>query len=122
MNRGDTTVLILNYELNGSALVEDAYQEIELQINAESMARSIKKLFSKGEIVWGTVSYVEDGIEKEFTGYHTLLNQEETFKLASGKSNVQLRIMLGGEVGSSPITDFDVGNVLSAEVLNASAI
>lgn len=118
MNRGDTACLILNYNLNGSPLAENEYQEIELQINEQSSLQSIKKLLSKKEIEWTSVTYLDDeGIEQSFTGYVAYLSQEETFKLSSGVSNVQLRIMLNDEVGSSAFTALDLGKVLSREVL-----
>lgn len=120
MNRGDTTHLILNYQINGEDLQKDAYEEIELQINKQGSFNSVKKKMSLGEIVYGDVTYISEGIEKTFTGYYTQLTQEETFKLSSGKSNVQLRIMVNDEVGSSAISDITIGNTLSSEVLNAT--
>lgn len=121
MNRGDTVYLILNYQINGHDLEQDAYQEIELQINSQTSFNSIKKLFSLNEIKWGTIEYVDDNnVTKTFTGYFAFLSQEETFKLGSGCVNVQLRIMLNDEVGSSAISDLTVGNVLSSKVLHAT--
>ena len=117
MNRGDTVCLMLNYYINGSPLVEGDYQEIELQINNESSAKAIKKLLSRGEIVWETVTYNNEGSEETFTGYVVNLTQEETFKLATGQSTVQLRIKKDEEVGSSATTMFNLGAVLSSKVL-----
>ena len=125
-NRGDTVYVILNYQINGSALEEGAYQEIELQINNQASFNSVKKLLSDDSIRWGTIQYLDDNdVEQTFTGYYAFLSQEETFRLMGArqvtKSNVQLRIMIGDEVGSSAITDLDLGNVLSSKVLSASA-
>lgn len=121
MNRGDTAYLMLDYTLNGDPLVEDAYQEIELQLNKQDSFEYVKKLLSENEIRWGTLTY-EDGNEtKTFTGYYCRLSQEETFKLNEGKVRSQLRIMLNDEVGSSAISDFDLGKCLSVKVLNDSS-
>lgn len=116
-NQGDTACLILNYQLNGQPLEENAYDEIEFQINPQDNANSIKKLLSKGEIEWETVDYEEDDVQKQFTGYVTYLSQEETFTLRRGTSECQIRILVGDEVGSSDITDLSLGRVLSKKVL-----
>lgn len=113
MNRGDTVCLMLNYKINGQDLVRDAYDEIELQINNESSSKAIKKLLSNGGIKWSTIDYSGG----TFTGYVVNLTQEETFKLATGQSTVQLRIKLNGQVGSSENSTFDLGAVLSTKVL-----
>ena len=117
MNRGDTAYLMLNYTLNGDALTQGSYQEIELQINPQDGIRSITKLLSKNEIQWGTLTYEDDG-EKTFIGYYTFLTQEETFKLSVGTSTVQLRIMVNDEVGSSAVSQLELGQVLSRSVLS----
>lgn len=120
MNRGDTAYLMLNYTINGDALTEGAYDEIELQINNEFKDNSIKKLLSKGDIRWGTLTYTEGNVEKTFTGYYARLSQEETFSLSNGASEVQLRILVNEEVGSSAVSSVSFGNVLSRAVLNDS--
>lgn len=114
LNRGDTVCFGLDYNLNGSPLQEDAYQEIEFQINNEKSSKSIKKLFSKGEIVWGTI---EKRNGEMFTGYYVKLSQKESFMLNAGPSMVQLRIKVDDEVGSSDESSFDLGAVLSSKVL-----
>lgn len=116
-NEGDTACLMLNYNLNGSSLVEGAYQEIEFQINPQGSKLSIKKLLSKGEIEWATVTYEEDNETQTFTGYVVYLSQEDTFKLMNGKARCQLRIMVNDEVGSSAISRLNIGDSLSCEVL-----
>jgi len=113
MNRGDTVALMLNYQINGTPLTEDGYQEIELQINNETASKSIKKLLSQGDIVWETLTYSGG----TFTGYVVHLDQNETFLLRSGESQVQLRVKKDGEVGSSDMSEFDLGDVLSQKVL-----
>ena len=113
-NRGDTLCLLLKYQLNGADLVEDAYDEMEFQINSASSQRAIKKLYSKGEVKWGTV-VEEDG--NVFTGYLVDLNQKETFALVTGPSTVQLRIKIKDDVGSSKETTFKLGSVLSDKIL-----
>lgn len=122
LNRGDTVCLLLNYNLNGEPLVEGAYQEIELQINKQGIFNAVKKTLSDGSIVWGEVSYLDDeGQAQTFTGYYANLSQEETFRLSSGASNIQLRIMLNDEVGSSAISSINLGQVLSSQILGVSA-
>ena len=121
LNSGDTTCLLLNYTLNGEALVEGAYREIELQINTQGQYNSIKKLLSDNSIEWGTITYIDDdNVQQSFTGYFAKLTQEDTFKITSGQSQIQLRIMINDEVGSSAISDIDLGNVLSRKVLGAT--
>lgn len=117
MNRGDTGYLMLNYTLNGDPLEENAYQEIELQINSQAGPRSVTKLLSKGDIRWGTLSYEDKGVQKTFTGYYASFSQEETFKLSVGKSLVQLRIMVNDEVASSAVSDLTLGETLSGSIL-----
>lgn len=117
MNRGDTAYLMLNYTLNGDPLTEDSYQEIELQLNPQGF-HSVKKLMSKGEIGWGTLTYEDEhGDEQTFTGYYAHLDQEDTFALGDGINQVQLRVMVSDEVGSSAISSVTLGAVLSREVL-----
>ena len=121
MNRGDTNYLLLDFTVNGSPMEENAYDEIEFQINQQSMKRQIKKLLSKGEIEWGTYTWTETvegtDVEHSFTGYACHLSQEDTFTLSAGANKVQLRILADGEVASSKWLPFDVGDVLSNEVL-----
>lgn len=120
MNRGDTSYLMLNYSINGNPLSEGDYEEIELTINEQSSFRCVKKLLSEGEIVWGTMNYIENDEEKTFTGYYVHLSQEETFKLGKGANEVQIRILDNNEVGSSAVSTIDLGRVLSNEVLNGN--
>lgn len=123
MNRGDTAYLMLNYTINGNPLVEGAYEEIELQLNPQlATFKQVKKLLSKGEIEWETMSYIDDeGHSQTFTGYIARLTQEETFLLNEGNVQAQLRILWGDDVGSSAISSFILGEVLSNEVLRDSA-
>lgn len=116
-NRGDTACILLNYEVNGSPLVEGAYQELEFQINPQMYFNSVKKLLSKGEIVWDTVEYEEEGQTETYTGYVAYLTQEDSFRIGTGTSTCQLRVMMNGEVGSSELTEIDLGDVLSKEIL-----
>ena len=117
INEGDTAWLMLNYKLNGQDLEEDAYQEIELQLNPQSGMNAIKKKLSEGTIRWGTAYYMEGNVEKTFTGYLAAISQEESFRLSKGKAQVQLRIMVDNEVGSSAISEVCIGDALSTEVL-----
>ena len=117
MRRGDTFCLMLNYQVNGSDLVQGAYEEIEVQINNQSSSKSIKKLLSDGTIKWETITYDVNGSTESFTGYVVHLDQEETFSLNAGQSQVQIRIKKDGEVGSSDTDNFTLGAVLSSKVL-----
>lgn len=118
MNRGDTAFLMLNYTINGEPLEEGAYQEIELQLN--SSRASVRKTYTNGDIEWKTLTYLDnEGHEQTFEGYICHLNQNDTFKLDEYDLFVQLRIMVDNEVGSSEITNIDLGKVLSNKVLVA---
>lgn len=117
-NKGDTACLLLNYTVNGEPMVEGAYDELEFQINHQWNSNSIKRLLSQGEIAWETVTYEDDDGEHTFTGYVIYLTQEDTFKM-NGTFTYQLRVMVDGNVGSSPINELDIGAVLSRKVLVA---
>lgn len=122
MNRGDTSYLMLNYTINGDPLIEGGYEEIELQLNSERNFANVKKLLSTGDIRWGILDYTDnEGNPKTFTGYYARLSQEETFKLNDGSINVQIRVLLNGDVGSSSVDDFRLGQVLSEKVLTDEA-
>ena len=117
MNRGDTVSLMLDYQVNGEPLIENAYDEMELQINNESSSKSIKKKLSDGGIEWKTITYSSNGNTESFTGYVVELSQDETFKLSAGQSTVQLRVKIGERVGSSDNATFTLGSVLSSTVI-----
>lgn len=118
-NRGDTAYLLLNYQVNGEPMVQGAYKEIELQINKQDDFRSLKKLLSKNEIFWGQDFIYQDseGVEHSFTGYVCALTQDDTFKISSGASTIQIRVLMNNEVGSSSCQELDLGCVLSDKVL-----
>lgn len=113
MNKGDTVMLTLDYKLNEQALTKDGYDEIELQLNAQTNRNSLKFLKSTGRIEWDETS------SKFVIG----LTQAETFKLKENSLNedtdveYQLRILLNGMVCSSDIGEFTIGPVLSRRVL-----
>lgn len=117
MNRGDTALLMLDYTVNGEPLVEGAYQEIELLIS--SIRASVRKTLTNNDIKWETVTFESEGEEKTFTGYVCRLDQDDTFRLNEQDLSVQLRIMLNDEVGSSDISDVELGRSLSNKVLVA---
>lgn len=112
MRTGDTITLMLKYNLNGVPLQQNAYDEIELQLNKDSGSKSLKKLLSQGDIVWDTVSVGNSSFE----GYIVNLTQEETFALGN-TIQAQLRIKKDGEVGSSDETEIDLDSVLSSKIL-----
>ena len=105
---------MLEYKYNGEDLVEGAYDEMEFQINNTNSQRAMKKLLSKGEIIWGSAERKDGSI---FTGYMVKLDQKETFTLVTGPSTVQLRIKKDGQVGSSDESTFKLGSVLSDKIL-----
>ena len=113
-NRGDTLCLCLKYMVNGEDMIEGAYEEIEFQINNAKNQKAIKKLLSRGEIVWDTV---EEESGEMFTGYVVNLDQIETFNLVAGQSQVQLRVKKDGKVGSSKESAFCLGSTLSDKVI-----
>lgn len=118
-NRGDTTYLLLDYQVNGEPMVQGAYQEIELSLNKADCYFSIRKTLSGGDITWEeNCTYIDsEGVEQTFTGYVAHLDQEETFALKDGNTQIQLRVMLNNEVGSSKMEVLDIGDVLSDKVL-----
>lgn len=119
-NRGDTAYLLLNYTINDEPLTQQAVDELELQINVQGDYRSIKKLLSTGGIYWDDSFTYEDseGQTQTFSGFIVALDQEDTFAMSRGKSEIQLRAMVGGEVGSSEIETIELGNALSNRVLS----
>lgn len=121
-NRGDTTYLLLDCTLNGDPIEDGQCEEIEVQINPEDSFRSVKKLLSKGEIVYMTDMEYEtkegdEWVTKTFTGYVCALSQQDTFKIAKGESDFQIRALYNGEVGSTDLIPKDIGDSLSTEVL-----
>lgn len=118
-NRGDTAYLLLDYTVNGEPMQEGEYQELELQINVQGNYRSIKKLLSVGDIFWDdNYTYIDaDGNEQTFSGYIVSLDQDDTFLVSQGQAEIQLRVLIDGEVGSSQIEELNIGNALSDEVL-----
>lgn len=118
-NKGDTAYLLLDFNVNGQPMQEGEYQELELQINVQGNYRAIKKLLSKGEIFWDSgYTYLDaEGNEQTFAGYIASLDQDDTFLISQGKAEVQLRVLIDGEVGSSPIAELIIGDALSDEVL-----
>lgn len=118
-NRGDTAYLLLDYTVNGEEMQDGAYQELELQLNRQGKYFNVKKMLSKGEIIWKENCTYRDkeGVEQTFTGYVASLSQEETFSLRDSIVEIQLRVMIDGEVGSSKKQALDIGDVLSYEVL-----
>ena len=117
MNRGDTVSLMLDYQINGEPLVNGAYEEIELQINKDSSSRALRKTLSGGSIKWETLTYSDNGVEEVFEGYVVHLSQAESLALANGQSQVQLRVKLNGQVGSSSQRNFVLGDTLSTQIL-----
>jgi len=108
MRTGDTICLKLDYKIDGEDITQGSCDEMELQLNKDSSAKSLKKLLSNGDIVWTTVG--------DFTGYCVFLTQSETFALGNSVQ-AQLRIKKGDEVGSSPETAINLDSVLSSKVL-----
>ena len=117
INKGDTLQLILNYQLNGSDLEQDYFDDIELQLNSQSGRNSVKLLYSLGEIVW----------DSEKNKYVVYLSQEQTFKLKQNQLNedsdveYQLRVLLNSAVVSSDVGTFTIGPVLSKKVLEVES-
>lgn len=108
MNKGDTLDITLNYQVNGEDITEDMFDEVELQLEFEKNSNQIKLLKSEGGITW------DDSIKK----YVTHLTQSDTFKFSQvGKVRYQLRVLEEGNVYSSEIGSFEIGDVLSRKIL-----
>lgn len=111
MNKGDT--LRLNFDFvddDGNPLMQGQFEEMELQLNPDRLGvYSMKFLLSAGDILW-------DEDEQKF---YVLVSQEDSLKLPN---NVlyQLRCMDSGTVISSDISSFDLGKVLSRQVLDVN--
>lgn len=121
-NRGDTSYLLLDCTLNGEPIGDGQCEEIEVQINPQDNFRGVKKLLSKGEVVYMTDMEYEtkEGdvwVTKTFTGYVCSLSQKDTFTISKGKSNFQIRALYNGEVGSTKLIPLEIGDSLSTEVL-----
>lgn len=118
-NKGDTAYLLLNFTVNGEPAQMGVYQEIEVQINPQGNYRGIKKLFSRNEIVWMTDMEYEDaeGEVQTYTGYVCSLTQDDTFTISDGETEMQIRVLYQGEVGSTPFIPLQIGKALSKKVL-----
>lgn len=107
MNKGDSIRLILDYSVNGKDIVQDQFDDLELQLNKESFGRyHIKMLLSRGEMAW----------DEDLQKYVAFLPQEESYKLPN-VVDYQLRCYKNGSVISSNIGHFFMGDILSKEML-----
>lgn len=98
MNKGDALLIELDYTVNGEALQEGEWDDIEFSLNSKSYS------LSNGDIYWDGEAYV------------CYLSEADTFDLRF--TNIyQLRLAKDGYVISSPITTWRVGGVLSKKYL-----
>ena len=101
MHSGDTITLILDYEVDGSPITENQFDEIEFCISTN------RYLLSKGDIVWGITE----------NAYVIPLSQKDTFALAGGNISYQLRVKKDGKVSASEIEYMTIKQTLSDEVI-----
>ena len=104
MNKGDTLRLNLNFTYDGEPLGN--FDEMEFQLNKHNDPNAYTFKLSDN-----TIKY-----DVELERYYIELTQEQTFTLTN-RTEYQLRVLKNGEVHSSDIGTFNVGNVLSASVL-----
>jgi len=98
MNKGDALLIELDYTVNGEALQEGEWDDIEFALNDKSYS------LSDGDIYWDGEAYV------------CYLSEADTFDLRF--TNIyQLRLAKDGYVISSPITQWRVGGVLSKKYI-----
>lgn len=98
MNKGDALLIELDYTVNGEALQEGEWDDIEFSLNSKSYS------LSNGDIYWDGEAYV------------CYLSEADTFDLRF--TNIyQLRLAKDGYVISSPITQWRVGGVLSKKYI-----
>lgn len=98
MNKGDALLIELDYTVNGEALKEGEWDDIEFALNSKSYS------LSNGDIYWDGEAYV------------CYLSEADTFDLRF--TNIyQLRLAKDGYVISSPITQWRVGGVLSKKYI-----
>ena len=98
MNKGDALLIELDYTVNGEALQEGEWDDIEFSLNNKSYS------LSNGDIYWDGEAYV------------CYLSEADTFDLRF--TNIyQLRLAKDGYVISSPITTWRVGGVLSKKYI-----
>ena len=98
MNKGDALLIELDYTVNGEALQEGEWDDIEFSLNSKSYS------LSNGDIYWDGEAYV------------CYLSEADTFDLRF--TNIyQLRLAKDGYVISSPITTWRVGGVLSKKYI-----
>ena len=105
MIRGDTKQLKFKIKKGETYIVGSDYDEVEVQFNNQYHVQSVKKLKSKGEVVWNDDYFV------------CFLSQEDTFKLNDGLIKLQVRLYVDGDCKGTVIQSINMGSVLSNEVL-----
>lgn len=101
MNKGDALLLELDFNVNGEALQEGEWDDIELVLGSHSYT------LSNGDIYWDGETYV------------VFLSQEDSFKL-NFTNMYQLRLLKDGFVISSKAMKMKVGGCLSRVILGDS--
>lgn len=105
MIRGDTKDFNFKIKQGETYIDGSIYSEVEVQFNNQHYFQSLKKLKTNGEVEW---------INDHFKCY---LSQEDTFKLNDGNVQVQVRLYIDGICKGTIVKSFNVGKVLSSEVL-----
>lgn len=107
MIRGNTWDLSLKIKEGQTYIDGSQYSEVEVQFNPQSIYSSVKKLKSKGEVVWNTTS----------SCFVVSLSQQDTFSLNEGNCDLQVRLYNSGVCTATLIKQVNIGRVLSSEVL-----
>lgn len=100
MNRGDTVQILLQYTVEGEAIQEGEFDEIEFSIGSKRFT------LTDGDIVW----------DSEQEAYTIQLSQEDTIALP-GVQKYQVRFKKDGKVISSDIDTVEFGKSISEEIL-----
>lgn len=100
MNRGDTVQILLQYTVEGEAIQEGEFDEIEFSIGSKRFT------LTDGGIVW----------DSEQAAYTIALSQEDTIALP-GVQPYQIRFKKDDTVISSDIDTVEFGNSISKVIL-----
>lgn len=127
MNKGDALILELDFTVNGEALQEGEWDDIELVLGSHSYT------LSNGDIYWDGETYVvflsqEDSFQLKFTNMYQLRLLKDGFVISSKPIRMKVggclsRVILGDEYGESmsrynPLIDGSITKIVS----NASTV
>lgn len=99
-NKGDTIRIILDYTVNGQAISEGEFDEIEFTLGKKQYT------LTKHDIVW----------DSEIEKYVVFASQSDTFAFGVNVP-YQLRVRKGIDVGSTNINNMLIGPVISNTII-----